>query len=179
MPDGPRISVVGTSGAGKTTMAKRAARKLGVPFLELDSLRHGPNWKETPDLEFRALVEKTTSQDRWVIDGNYGVVRDLVWPRATQILWIDPPLPFIMGQVIWRSLSRAITRQVLWNGNREEFRKLLSAEHPIRWALSTHAGRQAEFLSLSKTNEKWIRLRNRAAMDAWLAALDSASAGSA
>jgi hypothetical protein len=166
-----RISVVGTSGAGKTTVAALAARRLGVPHVELDALRHGPNWTETPDPEFRRLVAEHTAQPGWVIDGNYPVVRDLVWGRATAIVWIDPPLPIIMAQVIWRSASRAITRRELWNGNREQVRNWLDPGHPIRWAFSTHARRQSEFLAAM--DSRWIRLRTRGAIRAWLATLKS------
>jgi adenylate kinase family enzyme len=164
-----RISIIGTSGAGKTTVAAMAARRLGIPHIELDALRHGPHWIETPDEEFRRRVAARIEQPNWVIDGNYGIVRDLVWDRATAIVWIDPPHPVIMAQVIWRSVSRAITRQELWNGNREEVRKWMDPGHPIRWALSTHARRQADFLAAM--GPKWIRLRTRKAIRDWLATL--------
>lgn len=169
MSDGPRISIIGTSGSGKTTVAARAARRLNVPHIELDALRHGPNWTETPDDLFREKVLAQVSQERWVLDGNYSVIRDIAWPRATTVVWIDPPLPLIMAQVIWRSASRAITGRELWNGNRERFSTWLSPEHPIRWAWSTHRRRQAEYSALMQPN--WIRLRSRREIDAWLATL--------
>jgi hypothetical protein len=104
--------------------------------------------------------------ERWVIDGNYSIVRDLVWSRATSVVWIDPPLPVIMAQVIWRSVTRGLSGQELWNGNRERISHWLDADHPIRWALATHARRQAEFLT--EMGPHWVRLRSRAAVAAWL-----------
>ncbi len=169
MGDGPRISVIGTSGAGKTTIARRAAERLGIPHIELDALYHGPNWTPTPESEFRRRVSELVAGERWIVDGNYGVVRDLVWARATAVVWIDPPLPIIMAQVIWRSFSRGLARQELWNGNREQLSSWLDPEHPIRWAYSTHARRQAEFSALMGPH--WVRLRSRKAVDAWLATL--------
>ncbi|HTE18391.1 MAG TPA: AAA family ATPase, partial [Armatimonadota bacterium] len=44
-----RIVVVGSSGAGKSTMAAALSQRLGLPHIELDALRHGPNWVEVPD----------------------------------------------------------------------------------------------------------------------------------
>ena len=167
----PRIVIIGTSGAGKSTVAALAARKLGVPHIELDALRHGPNWTETPDDEFRRMVAQRTAQDAWVVDGNYEVVRDVVWPRANLVVWLDPPLPGVMAQVIWRSASRAITRRELWNGNREEFANWLRPDHPIRWAYRTHHRRRAEYVALMKPH--WLRLRNRRAINDWLATLRS------
>lgn len=164
-----RISIVGTSGAGKTTVAAMAAKRLGIPHIELDALRHGPNWTETPDEEFRRQVAACAAEPNWVIDGNYSVVRELVWDRATTVVWIDPPHPVIMAQVIWRSVSRAITRQELWNGNREEARNWMDPVHPIRWAFSTHKARQDKFIAAM--GPKWIRLRSRKAIHHWLATL--------
>ena len=48
--DADRLVLVGTSGAGKTTMAKRIARSLDMPHVEFDGIRHGPNWTETPTM---------------------------------------------------------------------------------------------------------------------------------
>ncbi len=45
--------VASASGNGKTTLGRELARRLDVPFVELDALVHGPNWVETPDDELR------------------------------------------------------------------------------------------------------------------------------
>ena len=169
----PRISIIGTSGAGKTTVAALAARRLLIPHVELDALYHGPGWTPTPDAEFRQQVAKLVAQDGWVIDGNYGAVRDLVWQRATTVVWIDPPHAVIMAQVIWRSLARAIDGQELWNGNRERMSSWLDSGHPIRWALATHARRQKDFLAAMGPH--WVRLRSRKAIAAWLQSLPQPS----
>ena len=73
-----RVSVVGNSGSGKTTVAAQLAARLGVSHIELDAIRHQPNWQELPDDEFRSRVAALTDADGWVVDGNYGAVRDLV-----------------------------------------------------------------------------------------------------
>jgi len=39
----PRIVIKGTSGVGKTTFGADLAGRLGVPFIELDALHHGPD----------------------------------------------------------------------------------------------------------------------------------------
>ena len=50
-----------------------------------------------------------------------------------------------MQQVIRRSVGRAITRRELWNGNREQAREWLNAEHPIRWAWAQHGRKRVEY----------------------------------
>jgi adenylate kinase family enzyme len=67
---GPRIRVVGASGNGKWTVARALAERLGLPYVELDALNHGPNWTEASDEDFQYAVEAATADGRWVVDGN-------------------------------------------------------------------------------------------------------------
>ena len=114
-----RIVVLGTTGSGKTTVAKEIARILGVTHVEFDAYRHGPNWTETPDDIFREQLREALQGDTWVADGNYSVTRDVVWPRATTVIWLDYPLRIVMWRLFWRIMRRGILRHELWNGNRE------------------------------------------------------------
>ena len=140
-----RVSVVGSSGSGKTTTGQEIAARLDVPFVELDSIFHQPGWTELPDDEFRARVREAVAGDAWVVDGNYAVVRPIVLERATTVVWLDYSRPRVMQQVIRRSVRRGATRQELWNGNREDPRTWLDAEHPIRWAWTHHARKRVEY----------------------------------
>jgi adenylate kinase family enzyme len=139
-----RLVVVGCSGSGKTTMAKRLARALDVPRVELDALNWDPGWRslvaEDPE-EFRRRVAEATAGEAWVADGNYTKAREVHWSRATAFVWMDTPRWRVMRQVIWRSLSRAVSKRELWpgTGNKELFRKWIEKEHPIRWAWDTWA----------------------------------------
>jgi adenylate kinase family enzyme len=161
-----RFSVVGTSGSGKTTLGRALAARLAIPYVELDSIRHQANWVELPDPEFRASVAARVEGERWVIDGTYVQVRDLVWDRATTIVWLDLPRWQVMLQVVWRSLSRALMGTELWNGNRERWSTLLSAEHPIRWAWRTYHPRRRRYEAA--LDARWVRLGSRAQMRRWL-----------
>jgi adenylate kinase family enzyme len=119
-----RISVVGISGAGKTTVGRAIADRLDAPFTELDGLHHQPGWNELPADEFQERVGPIVAGDTWVIDGNYtskGVL-DLVWGRADTVVWLDVSRSEAMRRVIARTLRRAATREELWNGNRELLR---------------------------------------------------------
>ena len=90
-----RIVIVGTTGSGKTTLAKHLAGEFKVPHVEFDAFRHGSNWTETPDEEFKELLSEALRGDSWIADGNYTVARQVVWPRATMLVWLDYPLGII------------------------------------------------------------------------------------
>ena len=80
-----RIVVVGTSGAGKTTLARRIAALLERPNIELAAINWQSGWRDLtrqdPE-EFIRRVAGAIRAEAWVVDGNYGPVRDRVWQRA-------------------------------------------------------------------------------------------------
>jgi adenylate kinase family enzyme len=160
-----RISVVGNSGSGKTTLAAELAAALGVPHLELDSVNHQPNWQQIDRETFRERVTAFTSEPRWVVDGNYSAVRDIVWDRADTVVWLDPPRHRVMRRLIWRTFRRMATRAELWNGNRERWRFLFNrTESVIAWAWTSHHRTREKFARLqadpAHAHLTFVRLRN-------------------
>ncbi len=168
-----RVAVIGTTGAGKTTLAGQVAQALAVPHVELDAYRHGPNWVETPDDVFRQRLSEALQGDAWVADGNYGVARDVVWPRATTLVWLDYPISVVLWRLFWRTIRRGVFRQELWNGNREKLRwHFFSRQSLFLWALRTHwRRRQAVPLAVAQpehTHLELVRLRSPKAASEWL-----------
>ena len=52
-----RVAIIASaSGNGKTTLGRTIAARLGVRFVELDALVHGPGWAETPDDELKGIL---------------------------------------------------------------------------------------------------------------------------
>jgi adenylate kinase family enzyme len=122
------VNVKGISGSGKSTFALELARRLELPYIELDALHHGPNWSEPTAEEFRALVREAidAAPNGWVIDGNYeGKLGDTVLREADTIVWLD--LPFrVKARWLWRRSFLRIRGGVeLWQGNRESWRGVL------------------------------------------------------
>jgi len=143
-----RVSVVGTSGAGKSTFAFALAGVLGVPWVELDSVYHQADWTPLPVSEFRSRVLAVASGPCWVIDGSYSVVRDLVWARADTVVWLDLPRHTVMRRLVFRTLRRVAGRVELWNGNRERWRNVFTwddQESVIAWAWKTHGSRRERY----------------------------------
>ncbi len=155
-----RVSVVGATGSGKTTFARRLARMLAVPHIELDSLHWEPNWVEAPIEVFRARLERALSGEHWVVDGNYSKVRDIVWSRADAVVWLDFPFRVVLWRLTRRTLERAVFRQELWNGNRESLRThLFTRESLFLWLFQTYWRRRREYpLLLSRPENKHLRV---------------------
>jgi adenylate kinase family enzyme len=145
-----RIVVIGSSGSGKSTLAHRLSDALDLPRVELDALNWGPGWlnrsADDPD-DFARRVEAATAGDRWITDGNYRAAMTRTLLRATDLIWLDYPRRIIMPRVIRRSVMRALDRQELWagSGNREDFRRWLDKDHPIRWAWDTFERRRGQY----------------------------------
>lgn len=116
-----RILVIGSGGAGKTTVAREIARRLDLPLIHLDAHYWRPGWIETPKEEWRRVVEGLIAQPRWVMDGNYGGTMDLRIAASDTVVFLD--LPRLV--CLWRVLKRT-TR--FWGTTRPE----ITAGNPER-----------------------------------------------
>ena len=173
-----RVSIVGCSGSGKTTVGRRMAESLGTHCVELDSIFHQPGWTPLATEEFRCRVADVVAGEAWVIDGNYTAVQDLVWQRADTVVWLDLPRPLVMRRVAVRTLRRAVTRQRLWNGNREpltNFYRLDPERNILRWTWVMHASYVTRYTAAmadpGNAHLRFIRLRSPAEIAAFLASL--------
>jgi adenylate kinase family enzyme len=140
-----RFVIVGSTGSGKTTLARELSRRVDAPHIELDALNWGPNWTAATTDDFRAKVAEAVSAERWVVEGNYQAVRDLVWPRADCIVWLDYSLPLVLRRLLRRTMRRIFTAEPCCNGNRESLRMALSKDSILLWALQTYHRRRREF----------------------------------
>ena len=174
--DARRIVVVGTTGSGKTTLARLLAQRLGVDCVEMDALHWEPNWTPAPRAVFRKRVAEAVESESWVADGNYRVVRDIVWPRATTLVWLEYPLRLIMWRLFWRTLRRGIRKEQLWNGNQERLAtQFFTRDSLFLWALGSHPRHRKEYPELFEQTEyshlAIVRLRSPKAAERWLSGL--------
>lgn len=149
-----RIVVLGVTGSGKTTFATQIGQRLGVPHIELDSLHWDANWTPAGKEEFRSKVAKALTGERWVVDGNYSVVRDLVWGRATTLVWLDYSFPRTFWRLARRTVRRIVRKELLWNGNRESARSaFFSADSIFVWLFRSYWKNRKEYPALFKQPE--------------------------
>jgi adenylate kinase family enzyme len=145
-----RIVVVGSSCAGKSTFAAKLATVLKTKHVELDALHWEPNWKEADDATFRSRVSTALESDTWVVDGNYtNKIKDLVWPKADALVWLDPSLPVILKRFFLRSFARSLKGELLWGHSKETLRNyIFSRKSLLMWILTTHKRRTEAYTKL-------------------------------
>lgn len=171
-----RIVILGRTGSGKTTLARELAAALGVAHVELDSLYFGPDFSTAPLEVLRKRTSEAIAGERWVTDGNKRAVRDLVWPRADTIIWLD----YALLVSIWRLGKRALWRTSVLRSEAEKtgekkglIRKLFSAARGVLTALRSHWNQRREYPHLFAQPENQhlavVRLRSPQETRRWLA----------
>jgi len=171
-----RMVIIGMTSAGKSTLAKRLAHQYGLDFIELDALHWEPDWHEASEEVFRRRTDEATRAERWIADGNYYQVRDIVWGRAEAVIWLDYSFPRLFWQLTVRTFRRTIAQEELWNGNREKFwwhLKVWSDESLYHWLFKGYWKHRHEYPQLFKelayAHLTIIRLASPREAKAWLA----------
>ena len=175
---GLRIRIVGTSGAGKTTLAKAVSDRLGIPHVELDEVHWKPDWVGKDDETFAADLKAATAGDSWVVCGGYTrVSQPVLDDRLTHWVWLDYSRWCVTSRVLRRTFWRSLKREELWAGNRESFSKaLLSRDSIIWWSLTTYAGNRRKHKARSEHfraegRVQVVRFEKPAEAERWLDAL--------
>jgi adenylate kinase family enzyme len=177
---GQRISVIGTTGSGKTTLARQVAQHLQIPHIELDALHWEPNWTAASEQVFRERVTEAVSGDRWIVDGNYSGVRDIVWGQADTVVFLDYSFWLVMGRLLRRTLQRSLKQEELWNGNREDiWKSFFSQESILLWMLQTYQRNRKKYPVLFQQQEyahlSVVHLQSPQITNEWLLSLNSPS----
>ncbi len=104
-----RVLVIGSGGAGKSTVAARIAERMGLPLVHLDACYWRAGWVETPADEWAAAVARLAAGEAWVMDGNYGGTLDLRLAACDTVIFLDLPRLVCLASVVrrwWRFRGR-------------------------------------------------------------------------
>jgi adenylate kinase family enzyme len=99
-----RVLVMGSSGSGKSTFARRLSEITGLPFVSLDALYWKPGWVASDNTEFEQRVAEVARRPQWVMDGNFtgsgaGELRRQV---SDTLIWFDLPRSSCMFGIMKR-----------------------------------------------------------------------------
>jgi adenylate kinase family enzyme len=149
-----KIAVVGSTGSGKTSLARALAAGLAIPCVELDGLFWERGWTEAPDDVFRRRVDEALSGEDWVSDGNYSRIGDLTLGRANLVVWLDYPFRVVARQLLWRTIRRSMRREELWSGNRESIAmSFFSRKSILLWLLLSYRSNRRRYRALIESKE--------------------------
>ena len=171
---GERIVVLGSSGSGKTVLARELAARLGAPHVELDALRFAEDWVEVPHEVFLERIAAVIERDAWVVDGNYSRVADPRWERAQTVVWLDLSFLTCGWRLLRRTVLSIVRREELWHGNRETFRhSFWGWDSIIMWFLRTFRRRRRQYEAAmadpANAHLAFVRLRSPREAERWLA----------
>ena len=163
-----RINVIGTSGSGKSTFSKILAKKMNVPYVEMDALHWKANWKESSDEELFNKLKNALSSEKWILDGNYSKTEHIKWKQIQIVIFLDLPFYLVLYRIIKRSLVRGLKRQELWagTGNKESILKVLfSKDSMIFFTIKNFYKNRKRYSKLSNNFQnsqiKFISLKSR------------------
>lgn len=104
-----KIVIIGSPGAGKSTLAQELGRVLDIHVYHLDRYFWQPNWKEYPRQD-RIEIEQQSilTNPQWIVEGSYFGSSDNRLRAADTIIFLDTPC--------LQCLYRVIARHIKWHG---------------------------------------------------------------
>lgn len=118
-----RVLVIGCPGAGKSTLARIIAERLGVEPIHLDTHYWQPGWVRMPQSEWHPLVTSMVQRPTWVMDGNFQSTLPMRLDQADAVVFLDMPRRICL----WRICKR------LWEHRGGQNRAELAKDCPERW----------------------------------------------
>jgi adenylate kinase family enzyme len=167
-----RILVIGSSGSGKSTFARRLGEILNLDVIHLDSLFWHSGWVETPKDEWRVKVEQSLHGDSWIMDGNYSATMDLRLPICDTVIWLETPRIIC----VYRILKRVVTYK---KGSRPDIPAGCDEKFDwdfvkVVWSYPTRSKPKVEGLLKELASDKTIiRLKSKKQIESFLSKLES------
>lgn len=161
-----RVAIIGSGGAGKSTLARALSERTGLPVVHLDRLYWRPGWVATPHEAWAEQQRDLLTQEAWIIDGNYGSTLDGRLRAADTVVFLDTPRLVCL----WRALKRRLR----YTGRsrpdmREGCPERLTGEF-LRWIWEYPKRQRPNILQkLARLEHKQVvRLRSRREVEAFL-----------
>ncbi len=168
-----RILIIGCAGAGKSTLAQKMGKKLGLPVVHLDRLFWHSGWVESTPEEIDEKILLETEKEQWILDGNYSRTLPMRLQYCDTVIFLDFPRAACLLGVLKRVITTYGTVRAdmapgcperfdwdfmrwVWNFNskhRENYYRLLeSADHAQPYVLKSR--RQVKCFLRSLHEEK-------------------------
>lgn len=146
------INIIGTTGSGKSTFARKLADKRKLQYIELDNLLWLDDWQESPNealfLKLKIAIEQAATG--WTIDGLYTRTVPMIMEEVDTVIWLDYPFHINLYRLTKRTLGRVISRKKLWenSNNRESLKLMLSRESIFIWLIKSYPQNRKKYSDL-------------------------------
>lgn len=138
-----RLVIVGCAGSGKSSLGRALGEALGLPVIERDALG------KLGSVAYVDAIAEMAASEHWILDGAPYFAEDLVYRRADTIVALDYPRWLVMARVVRRTVGVEFLGRSSGAHRREGIgRAITDAEHPVRWAWTSHRARHAEIAGL-------------------------------
>lgn len=156
-----RVLIVGSPGAGKSTLAKQLAARTGLPLTHLDELSWDSGWVRVERTVWHARLEAATREDAWILDGNILTTLLQVAYRADAVIYLWPPRPLCLWRVFQRAALRQFPHGARWQGwpTGELLRSIWRFPRQAEWQLAqlrTVPGQRTVLLSNDAEVRAWL-----------------------
>src|SRR3989344_8564302 len=155
-----RILVLGSGGAGKSTISTELAKILNLPIIRLDEHYWRPDWTRPEHKELEEKIKNLIQKDEWIMDGNYQPTIELRLSRADTIIFMDTPRPVCLARLIRRRIAKPNTVVAPGCVERLDY-KFMSYVWNYR---KTHRSKILEILEKFKNEKQIIIIRSETEM---------------
>lgn len=164
--------VVGTSGSGKTSLAKELSQRLGIEAFDLDDFYWLPHWTPRKVEDYEQRLDELLEKPQWIISGNYSRYIPQMWSQADLIIWLDLPLYLLLWRAILRSVRRIVSQELCCGGNVESWSRFFSRHGIAVWIVSSYWRRkksnEAAFKDPRYAQATRLRIQKPAELTAFL-----------
>ena len=135
-----RAVVIGNSGGGKSTLARKLASAWKCDQIEIDALLWQPGWQLTSADIYNTEHARLIAEENWIIDGlgRFDCIPERL-SRATDIVLVDMPL--------WIHFWLAAERQIKWSAG--------AIENPPA-GLTRMPSTEALFRTIWEVDQNWM-----------------------